>query len=271
MATYAIGDVQGCLDPLQRLLDALTFDPATDHLWFVGDLVNRGPRSLETLRFVRELGDAAITTLGNHDLHLLAAREGIRDERRNDTLRPIFTADDGDELLTWLRTQPLIHSDAQLQFVLVHAGIYPFWELHEARALAREVESLLAGDQYRELLRNMYGDRPSRWDPEMCGFERLRFIVNVFTRMRYCSPSGELDFDHNGPPGTQPPGLLPWFAVPNRKTASQRIVFGHWASLPHFNAANLFPLDSGCVWGRNLSALRLDAGPLPDPVSVACD
>jgi bis(5'-nucleosyl)-tetraphosphatase (symmetrical) len=262
--------VQGCLDPLQRLLEALSFDPAADHLWFVGDLVNRGPRSLETLRFVRQLGSAAVTTLGNHDLHLLAAREGIRDERRNDTLRPIFAADDGDELLAWLRTQPLIHYDAQLGFVLVHAGIYPFWELREAEALAREVESLLAGERYRELLHNMYGNSPSRWNLALDGFDRARFVVNVFTRMRFCSAAGELDFDHTGPPGTQPPELMPWFAVPNRKTASQRIVFGHWAALPHFDAANLFPLDSGCVWGRHLSALRLDAEPLPHPVSVAC-
>jgi len=270
VATYAIGDVQGCLDPLHRLLEAVSFDPAADRLWFVGDLVNRGPRSLETLRFVRDLGSAAVTTLGNHDLHLLAAREGIRDERDNDTLRPIFAADDGDELLTWLRKQPLIHHDVQLGFVLVHAGIHPSWELAEAEALAREVQSLLAGDQFRDLLGGMYGDSPARWNPDLSGFERWRFIINVFTRMRYCSVTGALNFDHSGPPGTQPPELLPWFETPNRKTAEQRIIFGHWAALPYFAAANLFPLDTGCVWGRCLTALCLDTKPEPRLVSVAC-
>ena len=271
MATYAIGDVQGCLDPLLRLLEAVSFDAAADRLWFVGDLVNRGPRSLETLRFVRDLGSAAVTTLGNHDLHLLAAREGIRDERSNDTLRPVFAAEDCDELLTWLRRQPLIHCDSKLGFVLVHAGIHPAWDLVQAKALAQEVETLLCGEQFRELLRHMYGNHPARWDPDLSGFERSRFVVNVFTRIRFCGPGGELDFEHSGPPGTQPPELLPWFAVPKRATQRERIIFGHWAALPHFHASNLFPLDSGCVWGRRLSALCLDTERLPRLVSVACN
>jgi len=271
VATYAIGDVQGCLDPLQRLLDALPFDPGADRLWFVGDLVNRGPRSLETLRFVRGLGESAVTTLGNHDLHLLAAREGVRDEHRNDTLRPIFAAQDRDELLDWLRKRPLLHYDRDLEFVLVHAGIYPQWALPEAQALAREVETLLAGEQFRDLLHNMYGNSPTRWDPALQGFERSRFVINVFTRMRFCTASGALDFGHNGPPGTQPPELLPWFNVPGRRAAGQRIVFGHWAALQHFDAKNLFPLDSGCVWGNRLTALHLDSAPIPRRISVACD
>ncbi len=271
MATYAIGDVQGCLDPLRRLLDSVSFDPRGDRLWFVGDLVNRGPQSLETLRFVRSLCDAAITTLGNHDLHLLAAREGIRDERRNDTLRPILNAPDGDELLDWLRRQPLLHHDPELDFVLVHAGIHPHWTLSEAVKLAREVQAWLSSERYRDLLHNMYGDEPARWDAALQGYQRLRFAINVFTRMRFCTPSGALDFGNSGAPGTQPPDLLPWFAVTDRRTAGQRIIFGHWAALPHFDAPDLFPLDSGCVWGRRLSALQLDGGPTPRLISVACD
>lgn len=270
MATYAIGDVQGCLDPLERLLKSLSFDPAADRLWFVGDLVNRGPRSLETLRFVRDLGERAVVTLGNHDLHLLAAREGVRDERGNESLQPIFAAPDGDELLDWLRRRPLLHHDAELGFVLVHAGIHPCWTLPEAVQLAEEVADALAGDGYGGLLQNMYGNAPTRWDPALQGYERLRFAINVFTRMRFCNAAGELDFRHNGPPGTQPRELLPWFELPARKTAGQRIVFGHWAALPHFDAPDLFPLDSGCVWGRRLTALHLDGSPAPRFVSVAC-
>ena len=269
MATYAIGDVQGCFDPLQRLLDAVRFEPGRDRLWFVGDLVNRGPRSLETLRFVHALDEAAVITLGNHDLHLLAAREGIRDERRNDTLRPVLAADDADELLGWLRKRPLIHVDPALDFVLVHAGIYPTWDVPQAVTLASEVQTLLAGEQYRELLENMYGNRPARWDAALSGFERLRFIVNAFTRMRFCSAEGGLDFKHAGPPGSQPAALLPWFEVPQRAAAAQRIIFGHWAALPHFESTHLFPLDGGCVWGNRLSALRLDVDP-PRLTSVAC-
>ena len=258
MATFAIGDVQGCFDDLQRLLGRLNFEPEEDQLWFTGDLVNRGPKSLETLRFVRGLGDNAVTVLGNHDLHLLAVAAGCQPVKPKDTLRNILDAPDAAELLDWLRRRPLAHYDAQLGYLLVHAGLPPEWDLALALAAAREAEDILRGPGYRELLLNMYGDEPARWTDDLAGFPRLRYIINAFTRIRYCRADGGLDLTHKGPPGSQPAGLVPWFRVPARRNRDLDIVFGHWSTLLDSKTPRAWALDTGCLWGGKLTALRLD-------------
>lgn len=258
MAVFAIGDIQGCTDALKSLLDRIRFDPAEDRLWFAGDLVNRGPQSLEALRFVRGLGDSAVTVLGNHDLHLLAMSQHVR--AVSQALAPVLHAEDGPELIDWLRARPLLHHDPRLGYVLVHAGLYPAWTLEEAAAHAREVEVALAGDEYGELLAGMYGNEPRRWSDDLSGIERHRAIINIFTRMRFVAPDGALDFKHNGPPGSQPEGLVPWFRAPDRRNADQHILFGHWSTLgeEEVDVPNVYPLDTGCVWGGKLTAMRLD-------------
>ncbi|MEW5757648.1 MAG: symmetrical bis(5'-nucleosyl)-tetraphosphatase [Pseudomonadota bacterium] len=258
MATYAIGDVQGCFDELQALLAQIQFDPARDRLWFVGDLINRGPHSLETLRFVKDLGTCAITVLGNHDLHALAVAETGRPLKPQDSLTALLAAPDRDELLDWLRRQPLLHHDALLGFTLIHAGLPPQWDLAQAQACAREVEALLRGDRYHEFFPHMYGDEPAQWDDALRGWDRIRFIVNCFTRLRYCTADGHCAMLPKGAPGTQPAGLLPWFAVPQRRSREARIVFGHWSTLGLYQGHNVFALDTGCLWGGSLSALRLE-------------
>lgn len=269
MAVYAIGDVQGCHDELRRLLDALSFDPGRDRLWLVGDLVNRGPRSVETLRLVKSLGPAAVTVLGNHDLHAVAVASGAEPRKSKDTLDALLDAPDATELMDWLRTRPLLHHDPALGWAMVHAGLPPEWDLAEAAARAAEVETVLAGEGAGEFLRNMYGDRPERWAPDLAGHDRLRFITNCFTRIRYCRPDGSLDLDSKGPPGAQPPGHLPWFRVPGRRSAGERLVFGHWSTLGAIAEAGVRSLDTGCVWGGRLTALRLD-DPDADLTSVDC-
>lgn len=259
MAIYAIGDLQGCLDPLKRLLDRLGFDPAEDRLWFTGDLVNRGPASLATLRFVYALGERAVTVLGNHDLHLLAsAWAGSRAPRKRDTFEDVLAAPDRDELLEWLRRRPLLHHDPAAGFTMVHAGLPPQWSLDEARAAAAELESVLASERCVDFLEEMYGNHPDRWTAELQGMDRLRYIVNVFTRLRYVRPDGSLDFDQNGPPESAGPDLIPWFRFPGRRTEGLSMVFGHWSTLGNVTHAGAFGLDSGCVWGGRLTALRLD-------------
>lgn len=258
MAVFAIGDVQGCLDDLMRLLERVNFDPEEDQLWFTGDLVNRGPKSLETLRFVRGLGDGAISVLGNHDLHLLAVAEGFQPEKPKDTLRPILDAPDADELLRWLRFRPLAHYDEQLGYLLVHAGLPPEWDLDITLGAAKDVETVLRGDRYRELLRDMYGNEPAHWDAGLQGIARQRYIINALTRIRYCTRDGQLDFTHKGPPGSQSAELLPWFRVPGRKNAEIDVLFGHWSTLGDSQTPRAWALDSGCLWGGKLTALRLD-------------
>ena len=269
MAVYAIGDVQGCYDALRRLLEHLRFDPASDRLWLVGDLVNRGPASREVLRCVRGLGAAAQTVLGNHDLHLLAVAAGLKRLRRKDTLRPLLEAPDSDELLHWLRHRPLLHHDPELGHVLVHAGISPQWDLATARRCARELEAVLRGPGCNEFLRVMYGDEPARWDPALSGMARLRYIVNAFTRMRYVDSAMRLDLDAKDPPGRQPRHLLPWFRHPHRLPIPARIVFGHWSALGYLYENNVLALDTGCVWGGRLTAVRLDAH-IPQPSAIPC-
>ncbi|MDP3589879.1 MAG: symmetrical bis(5'-nucleosyl)-tetraphosphatase [Methylobacter sp.] len=255
MSIYAIGDIQGCFDELLRLLDTLSFNEHTDQLWFAGDLVNRGPKSLETLRFVKSLGDAAITVLGNHDLHLLAASCAPKIARKKDSLLSILEAPDSDELIDWLRHRPLFHfNDA---FCLVHAGIPPQWDFKRTQKMAILAEQVLRGSNYQAFLKQMYGNKPNIWSSNLKGVERLRFIVNCFTRMRYCDADGRLDFLHSGPPGSQPKSLVPWFDAPKRKNADMRIIFGHWSSLGYYEGPNCYAIDTGCLWGGQLTALRL--------------
>ncbi|MBT8422419.1 MAG: symmetrical bis(5'-nucleosyl)-tetraphosphatase [Gammaproteobacteria bacterium] len=258
MAVYAVGDIQGCLDELRDLLDALTFDADKDRLWLVGDLVNRGPKSLETLRFVRSLGDAAITVLGNHDLHLLALAiaPGARSPEKD--LRRILKAKDGDELIEWLLHRPLLHYDKKLESVLVHAGIYPGWTLKKARALAKEVEAVLQGPQPEKFLQKMYGGEPALWSDDLTGTKRLRFIVNSFTRMRFCRPDGSLDFSAKLGPEDYDGDIVPWYQMPKRKATDVRIVFGHWSTLGYHEDGYVLSLDTGCVWGGLLTAAQLD-------------
>jgi bis(5'-nucleosyl)-tetraphosphatase (symmetrical) len=265
MATYAIGDIQGCCDALARLLDRLRFDPAQDRLWFTGDLVNRGPQSLQTLRLVRGFGDSAVTVLGNHDLHLLAVAHGGRRGRR-DSIDDILGAPDRDALLDWLRRRPMLHVSADQRIALVHAGLAPQWTLAQARSCAAEVEAALRGDDYPALLANMYGDEPDQWDAALSGLPRYRFIINCLTRLRYCDAEGRIDLKPKGPPGTQPPGLFPWFSVPRHRWEGATVVSGHWSSLGrvHWPEYAVYGLDTGCVWGRRLTALRVEDGMLQD-------
>lgn len=269
MATYAIGDVQGCFEALERLLDHIHFNPAVDTLWFAGDLVNRGPDSLATLRFVKSLGAGAITVLGNHDLHFLAVAEGIRPPSSSDTLAQLLAAPDLADLMAWLRQLPLMHRDKSMGYTMVHAGIPPMWGLKKARRRAREVEACLQGGDYRRFLKAMYGNEPSGWTKGLRGMKRLRVITNYFTRMRFCSPDGALDLANKSGPMAVTEGYAPWFALENRKTQGKSIVFGHWAALEG-NAAEpgIFALDTGCVWGGCLTALRLED---QERFSVGCD
>jgi len=256
MPTYAIGDLQGCHDSLLQLLDVIRFDPDADRLWFVGDLVNRGPQSLEVLRFVKSLGDAATTVLGNHDLHLLALAEGYGKLRKGDTLEAVLSAPDRDELLHWLRRQRLAWREGN--FLLVHAGVLPGWTVEETMQRAAEAEAVLRGPDYREFLERMYGNEPRAWDESLADIERLRVIVNAFTRLRYCSVAGEMEFHHKGAPGTQPRGWLPWFEVPGRQSSEATIIVGHWSTLGLIIRPDLIALDTGCLWGAKLTALRLE-------------
>ena len=256
MATYAIGDLQGCFDPLQELLDEIGFRESADHLWFVGDLVNRGPQSLEILRFVKSLGDRAICVLGNHDLHLLMVAEGHAKVHREDTLETILEARDRDELLTWLRGVPLMHADGE--YAMVHAGLLPAWSVGTALDLAREVEHALHGSDWRALMAEMYGNRPDHWDNALSGYDRLRVIINAMTRMRVCTQDGRMEFSHKGPIEDIPPGYLPWFAVPGRKSAKATVICGHWSAIGLLEQKNLLALDSGCLWGGRLTAVRLE-------------
>lgn len=259
MPTYAIGDVQGCFAELENLLDVIQFDAALDMLWFTGDLVNRGPRSLEVLRFVKSLGERHVTVLGNHDLHLLAVAVGARDTHRGDTLQAILSAPDREELIDWLRRRPLFHEDKSLGFVMAHAGIAPVWTVADAHRLAREVETVLRGASPESLLKNMYGNQPDYWDEQLSGIERWRAIINFFTRMRFCLADGRLDLSYKGEIAGKPDELIPWFLLPNRVNANEKIIVGHWAALGgKTDVSGVVALDTGCVWGNCLTAMRLE-------------
>ena len=259
MATYAIGDLQGCLDPLTRLLEYLDFSPPRDRLWFVGDLVNRGPASLEVLRFVRGLGPAATTVLGNHDLHLVMQGEGYGKTNKEDTLAAILAAPDRDELLAWLRAQPLFHVEDG--WAMVHAGLLPCWDVAQAQDLSAEVSAALNAPNHVEFLANMWGSEPDAWRDDLAGWERLRVIVNAMTRMRFVTSDGRMEFrapGAKGPPERGPAGCVPWFEAPGRKSADHAIVCGHWSALGFRQTETLLALDSGCLWGGSLTAVRLE-------------
>jgi bis(5'-nucleosyl)-tetraphosphatase (symmetrical) len=269
MAVYAVGDVQGCYDALRRLLDQLEFDPGSDRLWLTGDLVNRGPKSLKVMRFVRDLGESAITVLGNHDLHLLAVSEYPRRLRHKDTFQNVLESRHRDEILHWLRHRPVMHYDKKLGFVLVHAGLSPRWDLKTAKAAARELETTLRGDQYRRFLRRMYGNQPDWWSRKLSRWERLRYATNCFTRMRYCDKKGRLELTRSGRPSHRDKRFLPWFRVPDRENRKVRIIFGHWSTLGPVTDKNVFPLDTGCVWGGSLTAMRVHRKKI-ERVAIRC-
>lgn len=256
MATYAVGDIQGCCAELRQLVEQTGFDPAVDKLWLVGDLVNRGPDSLGVLRLVKSLGDAAITVLGNHDLHLLAVAEGIAELHRSDTLHDILTAPDRDELLAWLRAQRMMH--VENGWVLVHAGLLPQWTVAQAQALAHEVEDALRGAHYHDFLTRMYGNHPDHWSDDLSGFKRLRVITNAFTRMRICTVDGGMEFKFKGEVQDVPTGFMPWFEVPQRASRDATVICGHWSALGLKVGQDIIALDTGCLWGGPLSAICLE-------------
>lgn len=257
MTRYAVGDVQGCFTPLRRLLERVKFDPSRDQLWTVGDMVNRGPQSLECLRFFYELGDSARVVLGNHDLHLLAVAHGARKIKRDDTLQPILDASDSADLLSWLRRQPLLHRDGA--YTMVHAGLAPQWSIPKAQQLAGEIAEVLQSDRLVDFLHGMYGDTPTNWCDRLTGIERWRTITNYFTRLRFCTANGELDLKTKEGPGTAPPGYMPWFDVPQRKSAGAALIIGHWAMLMGKTGRDdVIALDTGCVWGNRLTLFNLD-------------
>jgi len=268
MTLYAVGDVQGCARALDALLETIAFDPSEDHLWFVGDLVNRGPESRRVLRTLMDLDDRVTAVLGNHDLHLLATAAGVRRSSGTDTFQDVLDASDAAELIDWLRARPLLHRDRERRLLLVHAGIPPGWRVKEARRQAAEVETLLRGPNWQKALGDMYGESPDLWSPGLTNGDRRRFTINALTRMRYCAADGRLDFTHSGPPGSQPAGLVPWFDAPGRRGRKWHIVFGHWSALGVIRRPDLTALDSGCVWGRELTAVRLD--PLDETIAVSC-
>lgn len=256
MSTYAIGDIQGCFEALNLLLEEIAFDAARDRLWLVGDLVNRGPHSAEVLRWAMRLGDRVVTVLGNHDLHLLAVAEGLVPAHRHDTLQDVLTAPDRHAMLDWLRQQKLMHCEHG--WVLVHAGLLPQWTVPQALALAQEVEAELHGPNYRHFLQHMYGNEPDRWRDDLAGAARLRVITNGMTRLRFCSADGAMEFAHKGSPAHPPPGFLPWYQVPGRASRDANIVFGHWSAHGLDVNQHYCALDTGCLWGGKLSALRLE-------------
>lgn len=256
MSTYAVGDLQGCFHSFLNLLEACRFDPARDRLWLVGDLINRGPHSLQVLRWLHANGQSITSVLGNHDLHALAVHEGFVEPHRNDTLDELLDAPDRDLLFDWLRLQSLAH--AEDGYLVVHAGLLPQWNAAEARILAQEVETALRGPEYRSFLASMYGNQPDRWEENLSGMGRLRVITNAMTRLRACTPQGRMEFRFKGEPKDIPPGYLPWFDIKTRNSRKDTLIFGHWSALGLVIRKKLIGLDSGCLWGGKLSALRLE-------------
>lgn len=258
MSTYLVGDIHGCLDELQALLQQVEFNPEHDTLWLTGDLVSRGPQSLEVLRFVSGLGDAVRMVLGNHDLHLLAIFAGITPNKPKDKLTPLLEAEDADTLINWLRRQPVLQVDEEQKIIMGHAGITPQWDVETAKMCAREVEAILSSDSYPLFLNAMYGDMPNNWSEELTGLARLRFSTNALTRMRYCFPNGQLDMICKDAPEDAPRPLKPWFALPSLvMDEGYSIIFGHWASLEGKGTPEgVYGLDTGCCWGGEMTLLR---------------
>ncbi|AZZ43954.1 symmetrical bis(5'-nucleosyl)-tetraphosphatase [Stutzerimonas zhaodongensis] len=264
MTTYAVGDLQGCLEPLLCLLKQVDFSPSRDCLWLAGDLVNRGPQSLEALRFARDLGSSGVTVLGNHDLHLLAVTHKVERLKKSDTLQPILDAPDRADLIFWLRQQKLVHHDAERQVTMVHAGIPPQWTLSKSLRRAAEVEQALRDDaMLQPFLDGMYGNQPAKWSKELHGIPRLRLITNYFTRMRFCKADGTLDLEAKEGLDSAPAGFAPWFSHPTRKTRGEKIIFGHWAALEgNCDEPNVYALDTGCVWGNSMTLMNVDSNEL---------
>lgn len=263
MTTYAVGDIQGCLQPLQALLLHIQFNPKKDKLWVAGDMINRGPDSLKTLRFLYHLRNSIHVVLGNHDLHLLAVASGYRKPSPSDTLHAIVDAPDRDCLLEWVRQQPLIHHDNKLDYTMVHAGIPPQWSIKQAIKYSQEVESVLQSNKISSFLKNMYGNEPDSWSKKLKGVERWRVITNYFTRMRFCDKEGRLELKTKAGIHNAPAGYLPWYEHKNRKTQNDNIIFGHWAALEgKASHPKVFAIDTGCVWGGELTMMRLDDGKL---------
>lgn len=268
MATYAIGDIQGCFSAFEKLLSKIKFDRSKDVLWLTGDIVNRGPQSLDTIRFVKNLKENLRLVLGNHDLHLLALAHHAHHGQTDDTLAPILTAPDRDELIHWLLQQPLLHHDEENNFVMIHAGLAPSWDLDTAKRLANEVETILKSDHPDDFFKNMYGNQPNLWDETLQGWDRIRCITNYFTRARFCHADGSLELKTKENMDVSQTNLIPWFRLPNRANANLRIIFGHWAALGGVtNTPNVYAVDTGCVWGYCLTAMRLEDG---ERFSVDC-
>jgi bis(5'-nucleosyl)-tetraphosphatase (symmetrical) len=258
MSIYAIGDIQGCYKSLRNLIKQSGFKASTDKLWFCGDLVNRGPQSADVLRYIMGLGDTAHCVLGNHDLNLLAVAYGKRESKEQDTLDEILNAPDSNEMLKWLRHQPLFHQSKKYRICMVHAGIYPGWSITKTIKLAKEVQQVLRKGDYETLLEEMYGNSPAYWDDNLQGWDRLRFITNVMTRMRYLDSSGALDLDIKCSPGKQGPGHHPWYSIEAKRKKDWRVFFGHWSTLGLHWQNNAICLDSGCLWGGKLTAARVN-------------
>lgn len=256
MATYAMGDLQGCFTAFQRLIDLIQFDPSQDKLWLVGDIVNRGPDSLSLLRYIKQAGDAMIMVLGNHDMHLLMVAAGVAKSHSGDTIQTILDASDHDELLHWLRHQKLFYTEGQ--YAMVHAGLLPSWSISHAGQLAHEVENALCQDDYQEIFAQIYGNEPNYWQDEWSGYIRLRVIVNAMTRMRICTSDGRMNLAFKGDRQSIPSGYLPWFDLPGRASQQHTLICGHWSTLGLYLTDNLIALDTGCVWDGQLTAIRLE-------------
>ena len=269
MSTYAIGDVQGCFSELELLLNKINFDASIDEIWFVGDLVNRGPESLKAIQFVRSLGNSAKCVLGNHDIHLIACHVGVQSCKPKSSLNQILTHKLADEIIDWLRFQPLLHYDPHLNWVMVHAGFIPQWDLTLAQSCAHEVENQLRNDDFTEFLKSAYGNTPNQWAANLNDQDRWRAILNAFTRLRLCDKEGRMDFDYKGPLGNQDKYLHAWFDIP-RKSEDLNIVFGHWSALGLKQSHNLLGLDTGCLWGSQLTAAKLDTHPV-ELTQIDCD
>ena len=261
MAVYAIGDIQGCFSELEQLLTSINFSANTDQLWFVGDLVNRGPQSLETIQFVRTLGDTAKCVLGNHDIHLIACHAGVQTCKPSSSLNQILQHHQADEMIDWLRFQPLLYHDSHLDWLMVHAGLIPQWDLATAKSCAKEIESQLKSDNYIDFLRHAYGDTPNQWHSELSEQDRWRVSLNAFTRLRFCDKQGRMNFSYKGQMGKQDKHLFAWFDVP-RQSEDLNIIFGHWSALGLKQSPNLLGLDTGCLWGSQLTAARIDIKPV---------
>ncbi|MGI9338335.1 MAG: symmetrical bis(5'-nucleosyl)-tetraphosphatase [Gammaproteobacteria bacterium] len=256
MATYAVGDIHGCLDLLRRLLDDAGFDGARDRLWLVGDVINRGGQSLATLRWLYKNRAMITLVLGNHDLHLLAAHAGAVKPRADDTIGDILRAEDGDDLCAWLRTMPLAYREGD--YLMVHAGVLPMWDGDEVVRLAAEASAVIGGEEWHDFAKVLYGDTPDNWSPTLEGFDRWRVIVNALTRLRVCDDDGGMLLKFSGAPKDAPPDSRPWFDIAGRKTAKMVIICGHWAALGFVHRRNLLALDTGAAWGGGLTAVRLE-------------